>query len=482
MTRAASSAEARALSERVVEVLHHLAVVIRNSHFHDLSNEVFREPLDRLCGALGWILDHESELRLERVGSELFANRQRVRMALSSSMSYRMVVEELSAKGLGGIVVERGASEHDIRALVAGLAAAPANGHAEGGGDGSDPLNRSLAALGVVKLRSLPPREDAEPTAGESADRRSRAIRSYQEALDFIQTSITELESAPLVNQRRAKRVVHRLVDLSYEDGDGFSLLGLSAIKDRDHYTFNHMVNVCVLAIVFGNRLGLDRAQLAELGLCALYHDIGKLHVPLEVLNKPSRLSPEEWAQMGNHTVYAARTLYPLLVEDLGVVPRILAALQHHLGFDGQGYPALELLRSQTFFARVIAVVDLYDAMTTKRVYQKECLPDVALHQMVESAGLYLDPLLVKAFIHCVGIFPVGSTVELSTGEIAVVTQSNPDPERLDRPTVRLVTDRSRLPVEPSLVDLGRDGEASRRIVGCVDPEALGINSAHYAI
>jgi HD-GYP domain-containing protein (c-di-GMP phosphodiesterase class II) len=256
----------------------------------------------------------------------------------------------------------------------------------------------------------------------------------------------------------------------------------MASIKDHDNYTFNHMVNVSVLAIAFGQRLGLKRQDLAQLGLCALYHDMGKLHIPLDVLNKKGSLSEEEWAVMGNHTVYAARTLFPLIADDPGTLHRILTALQHHIGYDGKGYPDLKLRTRQGLFTRMVSITDTFDAMTTKRIYQRQFLPSEALAIIQKGAGTRYDPLLVKAFINCMGIFPIGSTVLVTTGELGVVVESNPDPDRAHQPRVKIITDAKRSLTEPQLVDLSHPSQASRAIVKCVDPELFGINSAHYVV
>ncbi len=254
----------------------------------------------------------------------------------------------------------------------------------------------------------------------------------------------------------------------------------MASIKQHDDYTFNHMVNVCVLAIAFGQRLGLRRQDLAQLGLCALYHDMGKLHIPLEVLNANTNLSEKEWAVMGNHTVFAARTLFPLIEADRGTVNRILTALQHHLRYDGAGYPRLRIRTTQSLYARITAIVDTFDAMTTKRIYQRQYLPDEAIALLHRFAGERYDPLLVKAFVNCMGIYPIGSTVALSTGELAVVVESNPDPDRIHQPKVRIVTDNAQLTVPAQFVDLSHPVHRGRTIRHCVDPEKYGINSSHY--
>ncbi len=475
-----TSAEARAFLERSRETLQQLAVLIRNSYLHDLGNQVFEEPLEKLLQSLSQLVLTEGSFRLERAGQEFFANGNRVRMEFRSLTAYKYVLNELGKRGVGGISFEGRPSTESLNAFLEVFCRAR-DGEA---GEGSlvEPLNAELLDRGVKGMKLLPSRDEVSvPESELSSDRRERALNTYQQALDFIRESMRTVDSPAQVNVRKAKRTVQKLVDLSYEEGNGFSLAGMASIKAHDDYTFNHMVNVCVLAIAFGQRLGLKRHSLAQLGLCALYHDMGKLHIPLEVLNKHTGLTEEEWAAMGNHTIYAARTLFPLIVGDRTTVNRILTSLQHHLRYDGTGYPQLKIRKKQSLYARITAIVDTFDAMTTKRIYQRQHLPDEAIAVMHQGAGTRYDPLLVKAFINCMGIYPIGSTVILRTGELAVVVESNPDPDHLHQPRIRIVTDSEQLKVAPFLADLSQPGEEARGIVHCVDPEEYGVASAHYA-
>jgi HD-GYP domain-containing protein (c-di-GMP phosphodiesterase class II) len=485
-----TSAEARAFLERSRDVLLQLAVLIRNSYLHDLSNQVFEEPLAKLEETLARVVFTEGSFRLERAGEEFFANGNRLRMEIRSLNAYKYVLNELTKRDVGGVLFESKPSLGTLKAFLDVFCrnrdAVPVPGVSPASPASPEPflldrLNEELVEKGAAGIKLLPPREEvAIPDSELATSRRDRAVNAYQQALDFIRESMVAVDSPAGVNIRKAKRTVQKLVDLSYEEGNGFSLAGMASIKAHDDYTFNHMVNVCVLAIAFGQRLGLKRHSLAQVGLCALYHDMGKLHIPLDVLNKHCGLTEEEWAVMGNHTVYAARTLFPLIEVDRTTVNRILTSLQHHLRYDGTGYPKLRIRRKQSLYARITAIVDTFDAMTTKRIYQRQYLPDEAIAVMYQGAGTRYDPLLVKAFINCMGIYPVGSTVILRSGEIAVVVESNPDPDRIHQPKVRIVTDRRRRMTTPVLSDLSGPDESARAILHCVDPDELGIVSAHY--
>ncbi len=475
---AATSPEARAFLNLAREIQQHLAVLSRNSYLHDLTNEVFEEPLKKVQAALESAVNTEGGFRLESMGQEFYVNGMRLRMEIRSLQTYKYLWEEFNKRELGGFQFEG----VPTTATLSGLLTALARVRSASMG-GLEEVNQTLAQQGITDIQALPVREAEDSTEDlERPDRRQRAIKAYQQALDFIRESISNLDSPAQLNLRQAKRTVQRLVDLSFEEGEGFSLAGMASIKDHDNYTFNHMVNVSVLAIAFGQRLGLKRQDLAQLGLCALYHDMGKLHIPLEVLNKKGSLTEEEWAVMGNHTVYAARTLFPLIADDPGTLYRILTALQHHLGFDNSGYPKLKFLIRQGLFTRIVSITDAFDAMTTKRIYQRQFLPSEALAIIQKAAGGRYDPLLVKAFINCMGIFPIGSTVLVTTGELGVVVESNPDPDRSHQPKVKIVTDTNRKIIDPQLVDLGHASQANRAIVKCVDPEAFGINAAHYVV
>lgn len=488
METSATAMDSRVFVERSRDALQQLAVLIRNSYLHDLGNQVFEEPLAKLEQVLGRLLQAEGRFRLERGGEEFFANGVRLRMEIRTLHAYKYVLTEFQKRAMGGIAFE---SKPTV-ATPSGLLEVLSRHRGSDVDDESAPhgiavidiLNGAVSERGITSIKLLDLREETPVPDDEARapDRRERAVNAYQQALDFIRDSMLSIDSPAQVNLRKAKRTVQKLVDLSYEEGGGFSLAGMASIKQHDDYTFNHMVNVCVLAIAFGQRLGLRRQDLAQLGLCALYHDMGKLHIPLDVLNNHTNLSEKEWAVMGNHTVFAARTLLPLIELVRGTVNRILTALQHHLRFDGTGYPRLRIRTTQSLYARITAIVDTFDAMTTKRIYQRQYLPDEAIALMHRFAGERYDPLLVKAFVNCMGIYPIGSTVALSTGELAVVVESNPDPEHIHQPKVRIVTDNTRQTVPALLSDLSHPDHKGRAIRHCVDPEKYGINSSHYVL
>jgi putative nucleotidyltransferase with HDIG domain len=263
---------------------------------------------------------------------------------------------------------------------------------------------------------------------------------------------------------------------------DENTLLGLATLRSHDEYTYSHCVNVCILALSMGQRLGYDRAHLSELGVAALFHDVGKADIPLEILNKGSEFTAEEWRVIRRHPVLGVKSLLRLKGLDDVSTKIVIAGFEHHLNYDLSGYPKIAVPRTLTLFGRIIALVDCYDAMTASRVYSRVPLaPDKALRLMSAKAGTVYDPLLMKLFVNCMGVYPVGTVVRFDTGEWGVVVGSHASPDRRARPLVRLIRDPAGQDLDGDTIDLADpDARPIRRIVETADAQSLGIELSRY--
>jgi len=314
------------------------------------------------------------------------------------------------------------------------------------------------------------------PPGAEPPQREIQDTISFDEELAQAQKVRTEAESLVRdfmgrvridgnIMPGRVNDTVGRMVESVFRNQD--ALASLSRLKSRDDYTFGHCVNVCILSLAIGRHMALDSAELNRLGVGALLHDIGKMLVPDEILKKPGRLTDAEFGEMQRHTSLGCELLYKTneIAEDSRLV-----AMHHHERFDGSGYLDGISGNDIHLFARIGAVADVYDAMTSDRVYQKGMSADVALRRMYKLKGVHFDPTLVDRMIKCLGIYPIGTLVELNTGEVAVVSMPNhSDPLK---PKVLMLYDRSkkRLP-GPMDVNLGADSD--RWIANTRDPGPL---------
>ena len=271
-----------------------------------------------------------------------------------------------------------------------------------------------------------------------------------------------------------ARQCVSGMVDSIIRNPD--ALLWLNELKHKDRYTLEHSVRVCVLALAFGRHLELPPEELQVLGLGALLHDIGKMKVPNEILNKPGRLTEEEFAIMKSHVPQGVAIL-----EATSQIPEaaIEVARYHHERFNGGGYAGG--LRGETIglFGAIGAIVDCYDAITSDRVYHNGMAAHEALGKMYAWRQTDFHPGLVEQFIQCVGVFPTGSIVELSTGAIGVVIAQHRT--RRLRPRVALILNADRTPFEPvKIVDLMELGIHDLEIRSCLPSGSFGIDPTEY--
>jgi HD-GYP domain-containing protein (c-di-GMP phosphodiesterase class II) len=347
-----------------------------------------------------------------------------------------------------------------------------------------DELRERLTRGNVTHVLVEPPVETQED-ADDQERAKEVAKKTYERSVAVTKEVVGSIRMGRSASVKKVKRAVQSIVDqvLSNE----VSLMGLTTIRDYDEYTFTHSVNVCIFAVAIGKRLGLGRLQLFDLGLAALLHDVGKSRVPLEILTKHGTLNDDEWHIMQSHPWLGVLTLFGL--RGYGEVPYrgMIVAHEHHMKTDLSGYPRAIRQRRLSMFSKIVAVADGFDAATTRRTYQTIPMqPDQVLREMWENPRRGLDPVLVKALINLVGIYPVGTCVILDTYEVAVVHAANADPTQIHRPVVRLVLgpEGQRLAPAPlvNLAEVTEAGTFRRSIIKVTDPARWGITPGDYFV
>jgi HD-GYP domain-containing protein (c-di-GMP phosphodiesterase class II) len=309
------------------------------------------------------------------------------------------------------------------------------------------------------------------------------AKRTFAQSVSATKDVMNSVRMGQSPNIRKIKRVVQGIVDQILADET--SLIGLTTIRDYDDYTFTHSVNVCIFSVALGRRLGLTRLQLYDIGFAALFHDIGKSRVPVDVLNKPDLLSDEEWRAIAAHPWLGLLALFQVKEQQEFPYRAMVVAYEHHMKRDVTGYPRSLRTKAIGFYSKIVAVADGFDAATSRRAYQNEPMdPAAVLGEMRDNARRGMDPVIVKAFVNLVGIYPVGTFVVLDTFELAIVHSANANPEMVSRPNALIVSDdlgNVRHPGE--LVDLAEQDEAGnfrRTIIKTADPDRYGIRIGDY--
>ena len=296
-----------------------------------------------------------------------------------------------------------------------------------------------------------------------------RAQKAFDKSHRHINTLMRDVQRDSKIDIEGSKELVSSCVDSILSDET--AMFWLSKIKSKDEYTAEHCVRVGVLSIAFGKYLQLPRKELELLGLCGMLHDVGKMKVPQHILNKEGPLTEDEYKIVKEHTVLG----YVFLRNHGGIDERVCtAAYNHHERMNGRGYPrkvAAELLST---YDRIIAIVDSYDAMISDRCYRKGMSPSRALSQLYKGQGDLYDERLIKLFIQMVGVYPVGSLVELNNGQVGVVLSVNEN-SKLE-PVLELVTDSNKQRIKPRSIDLTKhpkdeDGQPLRIVQTLADNE-----------
>jgi HD-GYP domain-containing protein (c-di-GMP phosphodiesterase class II) len=259
----------------------------------------------------------------------------------------------------------------------------------------------------------------------------------------------------------------------------------LTTIKNHDEYTLNHSVNVSLLAVALGRRLGLTRAELVDLGLAAFFHDLGKIETPVEILNKPGQLTEDERKIVELHPHQGAEKLIQFRDFRRLPVSAIHVAMEHHIKEDLTGYPKYRIKSDVNLYSRIVKVCDFFDAITTKRVYRKKTFTRAeALSLMLENIGTEFNPVILKTFAQMIGIFPVGSVVLLNTGEIGLVVESSQETRYLLRPRVKIIVDAQGQKIDGEVADLTElDSQTKsyrRTVVKEINPEDYNLQVPDY--
>ncbi|MGB0128489.1 MAG: HD-GYP domain-containing protein [Rhodocyclaceae bacterium] len=317
--------------------------------------------------------------------------------------------------------------------------------------------------------------EESLPPSVAASEELPRARRIVGEASQIIFGVMRDVRQGTPVSFDRVEPVVERITESVLRNNG--ALLSLARAKNKDNYTYMHSVSVCALLVCFGRALGMRRDDLHQLGIGGMLHDIGKFTIPDRILNKPGRLTDEEFSEMKTHAGQSRR----MLSETQGISERVIAiAAEHHERRDGSGYP--DGLKGEAIspMGQMAAICDVYDAITSDRVYRKAIPPTEALSKIFEWSKFHFNADLVQTFLRTIGIYPVGSLVMLESGRLAVVLEQTPN--SLLTPCVRIVFHaRNNHYIPREDVDLSRTlGGGGDRIVAHEAPEKWKIDPMRF--
>jgi putative nucleotidyltransferase with HDIG domain len=380
------------------------------------------------------------------------------------SASMTDLIKRLKAGAVERISFERGVTQDELVRLMQGLSKLTPGADAE--------RTLSSAHIKVGRLKAEDGRED-----GVASD--MAAIRQlYSNAVAAAEVAWESAQTEGMPDAPAALQTVEGLADAVTRNRT--ALIALTAMRNYDNYTFTHMVNVCILTMGQARALGIEGRLLREFGLSALMHDIGKVKTPKEILNKPDKLTDEEFTIMRQHTVNGAEILRR--TPEMPILAPVVA-FEHHLRIDGTGYPFGARRTALNLGTVLCSISDVFDAMRSQRAYQEAHPTDRILAVLKRNDGAQFDQHLIRRFVQLIGIYPPGNLVRLSTGEVGVVLKVHaPDPFR---PRVRILFDaegrRVDVPYERNLwLPAGDEPGQLDSVVAPVDAAQYNIDPLNF--
>ncbi|MBV1881045.1 MAG: HD-GYP domain-containing protein [Pseudomonadales bacterium] len=333
-----------------------------------------------------------------------------------------------------------------------------------------------LAEVEKERQRRLEEASELTPSTKDSIsveDELNRARKVHGEAKKLIDNVLNNVKMGKNIQLEAIDNITDKMVDSVFRNKDALSFLG--RIRNKNSYLLEHSVNLSVLMSAFGRDTQLDKTILKEISIGALLHDIGKILTPDDILNKPDKLTKKEFIQIQDHVINGKE----LLESTPGISKvSILVAGQHHEKIDGSGYPGGLVGNQISIYGRMCAVVDVYDAITSDRCYHNGITPSAALRRMLEWTDHHLDKELVNQFIQCIGIYPVGSLVNLNSHKLAIVLQQGEKSQK--EPRVRIIYNtKQKSYTDVKDIDLAKPSEQDF-VVGAADPRQYGIDIGHF--
>ncbi|MBM3819011.1 MAG: HD domain-containing protein [Acidimicrobiia bacterium] len=439
------------------ELVRRLAAGLRAAELYAPQHPLVQRSIQALASALSAALADASSLVIGFIGDDVVVNDARLGKGSASLTGF---VRGLRDREIEKITFHRGVTPTEVQAFLIELAVKK----------GTQPLADRLAAADVRRIAigrlSI---EEAEPDqVGIEA-----AKRVYHTAVESAEALWDQARAGEQPDPETARKIIDSLANIVNQDRT--SLMALTALKKYDNYTFTHMVNVAALSMAQARALNLDGPLLREFGFAALMHDIGKVHTPLEVLNKPGKLTTDEFTVMKQHVVDGAHILRRT-PEMPALAP--IVAFEHHLKQDLSGYPENIGHRKLNLCTMIVSIADVFDALRSNRPYREGLATTRIKSIMAEQGNPAFNQILLRRFVNLMGLFPIGTIVRLNTEEVGVVTAEHPDDPF--RPQVKILYDATGEQLDaPYLANTWeRDsrGAFPKAVVESVDPDGVELD------
>jgi HD-GYP domain-containing protein (c-di-GMP phosphodiesterase class II) len=411
---------------------------------YGLTHPMSQKALDKSFVDMTDVLAQRQEMTIGIVGEELAFEKE---ILFDLAKFLRPAILYLKERNIERISFFYGLSKEELWKFVCFIA-----GPKE---DFNGDLQAALSFAGIEHVSIGKLKVDAENSKSVYAPVK---FELYDSSADVMAQSLNGVLNSEKIDHLALKFSLNNIIESLGSQRQ--ELLRLATVKRYDIGTYTHMLNVSIFSMYFSSRLGFNKTDILNIGVAAMYHDIGKLFISRKLLLKPEQLTEQEFGRIKSHTLLGAEIMLKH-IDTLGILP-VVVSFEHHLKYDSSGYPRLSFLRKQHIASLIVAICDVYDALSQRRGYKQDYSPDVVYNIMIKGRGTAFDPELLDKFFEIIGYWPIGAVVALNDASVALVISQNESD--IMRPNIEIVApaDKKRM------VDLSQ--ESSLSIQRYLDP------------
>src|SRR5438105_863751 len=440
--------------------------LFRTAQIHAVDNQALQRPIAAMVDLTNTMVPKEGRVALQAKDKALFVNGSKLRLSSDEYELARDVFTFFEERGIGGFAIEAPMDAAAVRKLLSALVYTPERKY--------DKLEAAIKAANIPFRLNKPLGSGKKSRADMNLERRAYTFFTYSKLVVLYRNLISQqkmIASERAFLLKKIARTIQALVDICLEDDHTF--LGVSAVKSGEAYAVHHAANVAILAIALGEKLGFSKVELADIGMGAVFHDVGLRDCPADILMKPDPLDPKDRTLIEQHPMKSVEFLLNQKSFNKSTLSQIVVAFEHHRNYDGSGYPFGS--RRPDILSRAVTIADVYDAMTTQRPWRNALMPDEALAKMSRETGRRFDPALTKVFVNTLGLYPIGTLVRIDSGDLGVVIYGGGEGERLSRPIIALIGSDGKPGANVDLAERTPAGAYRWSIVQTEDPKKFGI-------